>query len=101
MTQDKLLIVTGVTYYHSNDEAAFFEWLSRMICVESWYGEGRDLFIVLKRRPTKFDLQELLAFFFRYDIDMVQLGRFETKSNRKWLRDPQKYWHGPLFGNGS
>jgi hypothetical protein len=98
MAQNNVLVATGVTYYHPNDEAAFFEWLDRMECVDSYRGEIRDLFITLKRRPTKYDLGELLAFFFRYGIDMAQLARFETKANRAWLRDPQKYWHHRVFG---
>lgn len=100
MVQDNVLVATGVSYYHQNDEAAFFEWLSRMTFVESYRGEGRDLLITLKRRPTKSDLQELLAFFFRYEIDMAQLKRFETRSNSAWLRDPEKYWSGRMFAEG-
>ena len=98
MTQDNVLVATDVTYYHPNDEAAFFEWLDRMEFVDSYRGELRDLFISLNRRPRKDDLREILAFFFRYEIDMSQLAQFETKANRSWLRDPQKYWHHKMFG---
>jgi hypothetical protein len=101
MAQDNLLVATNITYYHQNDETAFFDWLDRMECVESYRGELHDLLITLTRRPTKSDLQELLAFFFRYGIDMRQLAQFETKTNRSWLRDPQKYWHWRMFGGGS
>ncbi|WP_397404000.1 hypothetical protein [Phenylobacterium sp.] len=93
-----VVVATRVTYYHPNDEAAFFDWLARMECVEGFDGAGRDLFIRLKRRPTKHDLQELLAFCFRYGIDLAQLAKFERPSNKTWLRDPQKYWHGGMFG---
>jgi hypothetical protein len=99
MAQDIVLVATGVTYYHQNDETAFFGWLDRMACVNSYRGEVRDLFISLKRRPTKDDLLELLAFFFRYGIDIAQLAQFETKANSAWLRDPQKYWHRCMFGD--
>ena len=100
MHQDNVLVATGVTYYHQNDETTFFEWLGRMECVQSFRGELRDLLITLKRRPTQHDLQELLAFFFRYDIDMSQLIRFETKTNSKWLRHPEAYWHERMFDDG-
>ena len=96
-----VLVATSVTYYHPNDETAFFEWLARMECVEGFDGAGHDLFIRLRGRPTKYDLQELLAFFFRYGIDISQLARFETRSNKAWLRDPQKYWHERMFGQQS
>jgi len=98
MTQNTVLVATGVTYYHPNDEAAFFEWLDRIECVASYRGEVRDLFISLKRRPTRHDLLELLAFFFRYGIDLKQLSQFETKSNRDWFCDAQKYWYRGVFG---
>jgi hypothetical protein len=98
MARNIVLVATGVTYYHPNDETAFFEWLDRIECVASYRGEVRDLFISLKRRPTRYDLLELLAFFFRYGIELAQLARFETKANRDWFCDPQSYWHQGVFG---
>jgi hypothetical protein len=98
MPDDALtLVASRVTYYSQEDETAFFEWLDRLECVEGYRGSAHDLFIRLKRPPTKADLQELLALFFRYGVDMRQLARFETKSNQRWLRDPAKYWHGLVF----
>ena len=100
MVEKYVLVASSVTYYHHNDEAAFFGWLDRMECVEGYRGEVTDLIISLRRRPTRYDLLELIAFFFRYGIDMAQLRRFETKANRGWLRDPKMYWHQPMFGDG-
>jgi len=90
-----------VVYYYDRDEIAFFEWLSRMPCVESYEGCGRDLFIRLKRRPGKNDLWELLAFFHRYNIDMKQLARYENSRNRSWFCDPKMYWYKKVFGSGA
>ena len=101
MTQNNVLVATSVTYYSQNDETAFFEWLDRMDIVENYRGEVHDLFITLARKPTKGDLRELLAFFFRYGIDTAQLARFETKTNRAWLRNPQTYWHRKMFCEAS
>ena len=99
MPDDALtLVASTVTYYSQLDETAFFEWLDRLDCVEGYRGGLSDLFITLKRRPAKRDLRDLLALFFRYGVDMRQLARFETKSNRQWLRDPDKYWHHSMFG---
>lgn len=72
-----------------------------MGCVEGFDGVGRDLVIRLKRRPTRYDLQELLAFCFRYGIDMAQLATFGRPSNKRWLRDPEKYWHDGMFGKAA
>lgn len=101
MTDLKALIATSVRYYHQNDEAAFFGWLDRMFYVESYRGVGRDLLITLARQPNKTDLQELVAFFLRYEIDLAQLACLETRSNRNWLRNPSAAWHDRVFGTGS
>jgi hypothetical protein len=37
------------------------------------------------------DLPELLVFF-RYEIDLAQLARFEANANRHWVRDPPRDW---------
>jgi hypothetical protein len=92
------LVATGVTYYHQNDEAAFFEWLARIPCVDRFEGEGRKLFIHLARAPTDADLRELAAFFYRYRIDMRQLATFASGARRAWFRDPKMYWHRRVFG---
>ena len=101
MPDDALtLVARGVAYYSPHDETAFFGWLDRLDCVESYRGTLGDLVITLKRPPTKPDLRDLIALFFRYDADMRQLARFETRSNRRWLRDPAAYWHRAVFGAG-
>ena len=79
---------TGVTFYHVNDERAFFEWLARIPCVKRYVGEGcRGLVVYLKRLPRKDELRELLALCHRYGVDMRQLAKFETARNRHWFRD--------------
>jgi hypothetical protein len=89
---------TGVRFGHSTDERAFFEWLSRIPCVESYLGDGRrGLVVKLKRRPGKDDLWQLLALCHRYGVDMRQLKKFETPKNRKWFCDPKKYWYKAVF----
>jgi len=49
---------TGVTFYHLNDERAFFEWLGRIPCVERYVREGcAGLVAYLKRAPRKDELR--------------------------------------------
>jgi hypothetical protein len=93
---------TNVRFYHQNDERAFFEWLSRIPCVESYLG-GREkgLVVQLKRRPGKDDLRQLLALCHRYGVDMRQLAKFETARNRNWFCDPEKYWYSAVFEKAS
>ena len=98
-----LLLLTrleqGVTFYHTQDELMFLEWLSRIPCVEYVDGHGSyGLVACLKRRPGKDDLRQLLALFRRYGLDMRQLAKFETAKNREWFCDPKTYWHKAVFG---
>ena len=62
--------VQGPTYFSQNDETAMFEWLGRMAVLRDVTGEGHDLIIRLKRAPTDNQLRDLLALFFRYQMDM-------------------------------
>ena len=90
----------GVRFFHQSDERAFFEWLARIPCVESYVGEGRrGLVVSLKRRPGNDDLRQLIALCHRYGVDMRQLARFETAKNRTWFRDPKMYWHQAVFAD--
>ncbi|MCK1738653.1 hypothetical protein IVA79_32960 [Bradyrhizobium sp. 138] len=93
---------TGVKFYHLNDERAFFEWLTRIPCVQSCEGDGnRGLVVRLKRRPGDDDLRQFLALCRRYGVDMKQLAKFETTKNRAWFRDPQTPWYRAVFGERS
>jgi len=93
---------TGVRFGYHDDERAFFEWLERIPCVESFKGEyERGLVVKLKRRPGDSDLRSLLALCHRYRVDMRQLAKFETASNRQWFCDPISYWHEAVFGTRS
>lgn len=98
MNDTSTIIADGVTYYHLNDEAAFFGWLDRMEVVADYKGEGTALLIRLSRIPTDEELWELLAFHQRYGIDMRQLAAFETAANAEWFSAPDAYWHGAVFG---
>ena len=92
-------IDTGVRFFHQNDERAFFEWLSRIPCVEGYAGDGKNgLVAQLKRRPGKDDLRQLLALCHRYGVDMRQLAKFKTANNRSWFCDPKKYWYQDVLG---
>ncbi|MGQ0595398.1 MAG: hypothetical protein ACT4QB_22990 [Gammaproteobacteria bacterium] len=96
----KRLIAHKVWFFSEHDEEAFFEWLDKMVCIQEYHGEGKDLHITLV--GTTLDdnsLRELLALFYRYDIDMPQLATFQTNGNRSWFHDPNAYWHTRVFGS--
>ncbi len=90
---------TDVRFYHQSDERAFFEWLARISCAESYVGDGAlGLVVHLRRRPGKDDLWQLLALCHRYHVSMRQLAKFETPENRSWFCDPKMFWHKAVFG---
>jgi hypothetical protein len=98
MPRRRELIATGIRYYSSGDEDAFFEWLRRIGCVGTLWGAGPELVIPLIRRPSNSDLRELLALFRRYEVDMRQLARFAGGKDRAWFIDPTTTWHRAVFG---
>lgn len=93
---DLTLVATSVHYLSDGDETSFFGWLRRLGCVASVRGDGHDLVIGLRSPPDDADLRELIALFFRYDVDMRQLARF---GDRGWVRNPAAYWHRRVFGD--
>ncbi len=96
-TEAPVLVASGVRYLSEGDERAFFGWLGRLECVQSFKGAGADLFISLSRAPTDDDLRELIALFYRYEIDLTQIAKHLTAGNAAWLRDAETYWHTRMF----
>ena len=93
-----LIRVQGPTYFSQNDETAMFEWLGRITVVDNVTGEGSDLIIRLKRAPTDNQLRDLLALFFRYQMDMTPLAVLRTAKNESWFLDQGNFWFDAIFG---
>ena len=82
-----------------NDEAAFFGWLDRISSVTKYEGQGDTLYIsVRKSQVDEEQLTDLLALFFRYQVDMKQLVALEKPEFSTWLRDKKAYWAESVFG---
>ncbi|WP_280238140.1 hypothetical protein [Nocardia abscessus] len=97
----EILEATDVWYYSRGDETAFFEWLDRIPSVRSYGGRLSTLAIVVETQVDDDSLRELQALFCRYRIDLAQLRQLGNDQIGPWFRDPQKYWHGPIFGTSS
>lgn len=83
-----LLAASRTTFFSPGDENAFFLWLRTIECVGPYYGDGPDLLIPVESKVVNDEsLRELLALFWRYNINMGQLKVFETACNRNWFRD--------------
>ena len=93
------LEATSVRFYSQRDEAAFFEWLKKLTCVERVQGRGLTLYISVDCSLVDEDgLRELLALFRRYGIDKRQLAQLDRKEFSAWLHDPKAFWYEEVFG---
>ena len=97
--KDKVeLIVSEVVYLSKNDEAAFFEWLKKLLCVDCVDGRGRNLYIHVNVPNLDEDsLRELISLFKRYDIPMGQLSIFDNDSFAGWFRNEKADWYKSVF----
>jgi hypothetical protein len=85
------LIVPLGTYFSRGDEKLFFDWLQSIWAVDTVVGRGTDLLITLRKQPGDSDLRELVALFYRYQLDMRALAVLK--------RDTSSFWHAKVFGN--
>ncbi len=96
----RTLICTSVLFFGHKDEDAFFEWIKKIDWIENYYGSGRDLYLELSGcdMPDE-NLQDIIALFHRYNVDMKQLKKCLTDSNKTWFYDNKKaFWHKKVFG---
>jgi|GEM_PF-2254488 len=77
------LVCKKVGFCSDFDEDAFFEWLKKISCISRIEGFGEELYINVDRSKfTEMDLREMLALFYRYDVDMKQLEIFLSDENK-------------------
>lgn len=93
-----VLIARRVWYYSDNDEAAFFEWLDKIACIEKYEGalDALNLY-VNEARVDAGSLYELIALFRRYAVDMSQLRVFDRDEFATWFRSPKSHWFKEVF----
>ena len=92
------LVIRGPRFFSAGDEGIFFDWLLSIPCVWSVGGRLRNVHIRLKRSPSKADLCELIAAFYRYRIDPRPLAALKTRANTKWFaEDSTAFWHSGIF----
>jgi hypothetical protein len=83
----------------SEEEDAFFAALPQVAMA---YPEIYDYVIQVDDAPLGEEaLRALLALFRHYQAPMAQLAVFETPANCAWFRDPEAWWHEPVFASPS
>ncbi len=98
--KENILICQSVKFYCNKDEAAFFEWIKKIDCIEETSAAGNELYLhICADDIHEYDLRDLIGLFYRYKIDMKQLKRFLTNENKSWFYDNKKaFWHKKVFG---
>ena len=93
------LVCKRVDFYSNFDEDAFFEWLKKISCISKMEGFGEELYIDVDRsKLTEMDLREMLALFYRYNIDMKQLELFLSDENKSWFFDnKESFWYDRIW----
>ncbi len=95
-----IIICRSVKYYSRKDEDAFFEWIKKIDCIDSVVGVGKELHLgITCKNLHDNDLRDLLALFYRYDLDMQQLQCFLNEENKTWFyNNKEAYWYKRVFG---
>ncbi len=82
----------------AGDAICFFTWLAQLCAIGSWKVEkGRFSISVRKANIVRGDMYDLLAFCWRYDLDMSPLRGFCLQADRKYFSKKISYWHKRLF----
>lgn len=93
-----LLECVAVEFLSPIDERIFFDWLEKINGVSGVYGQGLSIMLKMDDSINDESLRELLALFYRYGIDMKQLGTFRNKDNQSWFYDnKQSFWFEKVF----
>ena len=90
------ITINGAVFYSSLDETNFFRWLESIDSVRSVAGVGKQLEIEVVEVADG-SLRELIALFYRYNLDGRVLAQFETDANSSWFRSAGSYWYGSVF----
>ncbi|WP_369434146.1 hypothetical protein [Psychromonas sp. MME1] len=88
----------SLEFLSEKDENNFFNWLNSLDCVNDIYGKGLSVFIDIKEDINDESLKEIIAAFYRYEIDMTQLAVFKNANNQDWFfGNRSAYWNKKVF----
>ena len=88
----------SLRFFSQRDEAAFFNFLKELACVESVRGEGRSIQINVDRsKMSDDDLRDIFALFSRYNVDLKQLRNIIDEDRHKWALNTNTIWYKGIF----
>jgi hypothetical protein len=95
-----VLTCKKTVYYSPVDEELFFTWIEKIPSIIKDNGAGDEYYLYIKNHKIPdMDLREVIALFYKYDIEMTQLKQFLNDDNKKWFYDnKQAFWHEKVFG---
>lgn len=98
--RNKLVLTCPQRFFSQKDEDAFFNWIKQIPAIREYKGVYNQLDLFMKsKRISNRDLRELIALFYRYNIDMKQLKVFLNKENKNWFFENKiAFWHDRVFG---
>ena len=71
-------------FYSEGDELSFFKWIDSINCIKEFKGIGDTMYLTINtKKPSDVCLRELLALFYRYNIEMSQLAMFLNDKNKE------------------
>jgi len=92
-----VIVARSVRYYSASDERAFFEWLQRIDGFDHVKGIGEELHIHIKEDIDEYGLRDLVALFFRYNVDLTQIPKVVSTRQHPWLLKRNMYWFSAMF----
>lgn len=94
------LVASDLRFFSRHDEDVFFDWLRKVQIIGEIRGQHRDIVIEIKDQSIEDeDLEELIAIFWRYDLEFPQLSQFTNSNNMTWFADKKKIWYERVFGH--
>lgn len=83
----------NVYFFSQQDEDFFFEWISRIACINSVVGRGDTIYLGLDPSAVLEDeVWEIVAVFSRYRVPLAQLGELDRAGYSRVLRKELRKW---------
>ena len=87
-------------FYSQNDEDRFFLGLKNIDSINNIKGIYNNLIIDINIRTLKnYELRELIALLYRYNISLVPLSFLSVKKRFLWINNIESYWYSSMFNN--